>query len=72
MSSSNGLANSIVSRIESAPHRSTSGIGSTTLPFDFDIEAPPKITCPWFNRRGNGSWNGTRPASWSALVKNRA
>ena len=40
MSSSNGLANSIVSRIESAPHRSTSGIGSTMLPFDFDIEAP--------------------------------
>ena len=41
MSSSNGPANSIMSRIVSAPHRSTSGIGSTTLPFDFDIEAPP-------------------------------
>jgi hypothetical protein len=41
MSSSNGLANSIVRRIVSAPHRSTAGIGSTTFPFDFDIDAPP-------------------------------
>ena len=40
MSSSKGPANSIVSRIVSAPHRSTSGIGSMMLPFDFDIEAP--------------------------------
>ena len=32
MSSSNGFANSIVSRIESAPHRSTSGISNTCLP----------------------------------------
>jgi len=40
MSSSNGPANSIISRIVSAPQRSTRGIGSTTLPFDFDIEAP--------------------------------
>ena len=41
MSSSNGPANNMISRIESAPHRSTIGIGSTTFPRDFDIEAPP-------------------------------
>ena len=63
MSSSNGPANSIVSRMVSAPQRSTSGIGSTMLPFDFDIEAPSKITCPWFISRGNGSVNPTIPRS---------
>ncbi len=41
MSSSNGPANSIISRTVSAPQRSTSGIGSTMFPFDLLIEAPP-------------------------------
>ena len=41
MSSSNGPANSMVSRKVSAPHRSTSGIGSTTFPLLLLIEAPP-------------------------------
>ena len=41
MSSSNGPANSMIRRIVSAPQRSTIGIGSTMLPFVFDIDAPP-------------------------------
>ena len=41
MSSSNGPANSMISRIESAPHRSTSGMGSTMLPLDLLMDAPP-------------------------------
>ncbi len=40
MSSSKGPANSIIRRIESAPHRSISGMGSTMLPFDLLIEPP--------------------------------
>jgi hypothetical protein len=71
MSSSNGPANSIVRRIVSAPQRSTIGIGSTMLPFDLLIAAPPKITWPWFIRRGNGSVNVTIPMSKRTFVTNR-
>jgi hypothetical protein len=41
MSSSNGPANRIIRRIVSEPQRSMIGIGSTMLPFVFDMEAPP-------------------------------
>ena len=71
MSSSNGPANRMFRRIESAPQRSTSGIGSTMLPLDLLIDAPPKITCPWFISRFIGSVKPTIPMSNSTLVKKR-
>ena len=71
MSSSNGPANSKVRRTASDPHRSTNGMGPTRFPFDLLIEAPPKITCPWFIMRGKGSVKPTMPMSWRTLVKNR-
>ena len=41
MSSSNGPANSMVSRMVSAPQRSTIGMGSTMLPMLLLMDAPP-------------------------------
>ena len=46
--------------------------GSTTLPFDLDIFAPPVVIIPWLNRRANGSRKPTRPMSCSTFVKKRA
>src|SRR6266511_3913950 len=71
MSSPNGPANRMLRRKASEPHRSTNGIASTRFPFDLLIDAPPKITCPWFISRGNGSVNPTMPISWRTLVRNR-
>ena len=58
-------------RIVSAPQRSTSGIGSTMLPFDLLIDAPPKITWPWFISRSIGSVKPTIPMSNSTFVRKR-
>src|SRR5215472_7845920 len=69
-SSSGGLANSIVSLIESTPCAASCSPRSTPLPSDLDIALPWLITCPWLTRARNGSTKSTMPMSHSTLMKN--
>src|SRR5262245_22120301 len=71
-SRSGGEAKRQKSRTVSAPWRSTSWSGSTTLPFDLLIFAPSLMTIPCVRRSRNGSSSGRKPRSRSAFVKKRA
>jgi len=61
----------IVNRTVSAPYRSVTSSGPSTLPFVFDIFVPPSVTQPWWNSRANGSRNPTIPQSFIAFTKKR-
>src|SRR5712691_335701 len=71
MSSSGGLANTMVSLIASTPCAASCSPRLTPLPSDLDIALPWLITWPWFTRATNGSVKSTMPMSCSTLVKNR-
>ena len=71
MSSSGGLAKTIVSRIASTPCAASCSPRSTPLPSDLDIALPRLMTWPWFISAVNGSTKSTIRMSYSTLVKNR-
>src|SRR6266571_2970833 len=70
MSSSGGLANSIVRRIASTPCAASCTPRSTPLPSDLDIALPWLMTWPWLISRTKGSVKSTMPMSYRTLVKN--
>src|ERR1700753_3204138 len=61
MSSSGGLAKTMVSRMASTPWAASCWPRSTPLPSDLDMALPPLMTCPWLSSRVNGSRDPARP-----------
>src|SRR5438270_583638 len=70
-SASNGPANSIVTRAQSAPYRPMISVGVTRFPRLFDIAEPPMMTMPWLSSSGYGSSNEINPMSCNTFVKKR-
>ena len=66
-----GAINKIYNLRASAPCVAKYSSGSTILPLDFDIFAPPKFIMPWENKLWKGSSIVIRPRSRRALTKNR-